>query len=210
MARQSRWLAIPVIAVLAASPLQRAEAQSISFGVMAGASLSTFTGDAFSDVKNYAGFIAGGFVRVGALGFALQPGVYYTTKGVKSSDFSETTGEKTALDYVQIPIVLRLKLPMHLYVGAGPAIGFKLGCKVTDQASATQAAEDCKDIVDAPSAKSTEISGIVEAGFDFGKLSLGARADLGISNAFDAINAGDANAADVKTRTISAVLAIRF
>ena len=48
-----------LIAVFALAPLARAEAQSISFGVMAGGSLSTFTGDVVSDAKNYAGYIVG-------------------------------------------------------------------------------------------------------------------------------------------------------
>ncbi|HEY3934205.1 MAG TPA: outer membrane beta-barrel protein, partial [Gemmatimonadales bacterium] len=153
---------------------------------------------------------AGAFVRLGALGFAVQPGAYYTVKGAKTSDFSDVIGSKTAIDYLEIPLVLRIGLPMHLYVGAGPAIGFKLGCTFTDQTADATVSEDCKDAVNAPDLKSTEITGIAEAGFEFRHWSLGARADLGLSNVQEAVSGGSGSDISVKTRTISAVLAIRF
>ncbi len=210
MIRHVRWYAAPMIVALAGAQLRPAAAQSLSLGVMAGASLSTFTGASlYDDAKQYAGFIAGGFVRLAAAGFAVQPGIYYTTKGVKSSDFSETTGSREKIDYIQIPVVLRLRLPMHLYAGAGPAIGFKLGCKIS-LASSSSTSADCPDTPTGLNAKSTEISGIAEAGIDLGKFSLGARADLGISNAFEAVNSGSTANVTVKTRTLSAVAAIRF
>lgn len=210
MVRASRWLVVPVVATLAAAPLQRADAQLVSFGVMAGANMSTLTGDFSTDLKNNTGFIAGAFVRIGALGFAVQPGAYYTVKGAKSSDFSDDAGSKTSLDYLEVPLILRIGLPMHLYVGAGPAVGIKLGCKITEQAVDAGASQDCKDVVDGPDFKSTEVSGIAEAGIEFRHWSLGARADLGISNVQEAVNGGGAGDLNVKTRTLSAVLAIRF
>jgi hypothetical protein len=212
MTRHSGWLALPIVAALVSVPAQRADAQLISFGVMAGGSLSTFTGDHVSDIKNNTGFIAGAFVRLGALGFAVQPGAYYTTKGAKSSDFSESagTGSQTKLGYIEIPVVIRLRLG-PLYVGAGPAIGFKLGCKVTLESSASTGSQDCADASSTvPGPKSVEYSGVAEAGLNFGKFSVGGRADVGISNAIEAINSNDVNTANFRTRTISLVAAIRF
>jgi hypothetical protein len=203
--RNAPRLLLPLFGLLVAVPAHRAEAQSISFGVLAGASLSTFTGDVATDIKQNAGFIVGGFVRLSAMGFAVQPGLYYTAKGAKTSDFSEATGEgsKTSLDYIQIPIVIRLHLG-PLYVGAGPAIGIKLSCMNT-VGSAT--ATDCAS---AEGAKSTEISGIAEAGIEMGKLSLGLRGDLGLTNAMEAVQSGNASNVGVKTRTVSAVVMYRF
>ena len=173
---------------------------------MAGASLSTFTGDFAKDVANNTGFIAGGFVRLSAVGFAIQPGLYYTTKGAQTSDFSEVTGtgSKTALDYIEIPIVIRIHMG-PLYVGAGPAIGLKLSCMNTPSATGTSA--DCSDNA---GVKSTETSGILEAGVEFGKFSLGGRADIGISNAIEAIQSGSTKNVTYKKRTLSAVEAITF
>ena len=211
MPRTSRWFIVPLLATLIAAPLQRADAQllSVSPGLMVGASLSTFTGNFTQDVKDYTGFIAGAFVRIGVLGFAVQPGAYYTTKGAKTSDFSETTGAKRSLDYIQIPLVIRLRMG-PLYVGAGPAVGFKLGCKLTFQAS-TSSSQDCGTGSDAGfSAKSLDYTGILEAGLVFGKFELGGRADIGLQNVNEAITAGSASGITYKTQTLSAVASIRF
>ncbi len=203
MPRRSCWLALPLIAVLAGAPARPVAAQSISFGVMAGASLSTFTGDFTSDVKNYAGFIGGAFVHIGLAGFSVQPGVYYTSKGFQSSDFpgtTSTTEDSHTLDYIEIPLVARLSIG-PLYVGGGPAIGFRIGCHL----GSTSSAGDCGNFT-GPDPKATEIAGIGEAGLVFGKISLGLRADLGLSDVFD----GPINNINVRTRTVSAVLEIRF
>jgi hypothetical protein len=196
---------------MAAAPIHHADAQLVSFGVMAGASLSTFTGDFATDAKNNTGFIAGAFVRIGALGFAVQPGVFYTTKAAKGVDFGQgaSPDSRTTLDYIQIPVVIRLSLPMHLYVGAGLAVGFKLGCKISLDASSSS--QDCGDATATTAGpKSTEFSGIAEAGINIGKFSLGGRADVGITNAAEAINSSDVSNANFRTRTVSVVAAIRF
>ena len=204
MRRPARLL-VPLLGLLTVVPAHRVDAQSISFGVLAGASLSTFTGDLASDVKNNAGFIVGGFVRLGALGFAVQPGLYYTMKGAKMDDFDASTGQgsKTSLDYIQIPVVIRLHMG-PLYVGGGPAFGINLKCMKTVGSA------EAVDCTDADGAKSTEISGIAEAGIEMGKISLGLRADLGLSNAIEAVQQGNASNLVVKTRTVSAVLMVRF
>ena len=204
MLHRSRWFLVPVVAALVAYPLRPVHAQLIQFGVMAGISQSKFTGDNLKDAEN-AGFIAGAFVRLGALGFAVQPGLYYTAKGAKTSDFSETTGagSKTSLDYIQIPIVIRIHMG-PIYVGAGPALGLKLKCS-TETGSGPSS--DCPD---AFGTKSTEVTGILEAGLEFGKFSLGARADIGISNAIEAIQSGSSANVTYKTQTVSVVAAIRF
>lgn len=210
MTRRTCWLAPVATLALATTLPQGAAAQFISPGLMAGGSLSTFTGNTVSDVKNYAGFIAGAFVRIGFAGFAVQPGVYYTTKGVESSDFSETTGvgSKQSLDYIQVPIVIRLHMG-PIYVGAGPAVGFKLGCKIT-LGAAPSSSQDCGGSSSGYDAKSMEYTGILEAGLQFGKFSLGGRADLGLSNVYEAASSGNASLVDTKTRTVSVVAAIRF
>ena len=204
-------LALPLLGVLMAAPLGQAEAQSLTFGITGGASLSTFTGDLVEDAKNYSTYIVGGFVRIGAMGFAVQPGLYYAGKGAKSDGQQGSADVTTKLNYIQVPLVLRLRLGNMLYVGAGPAIGFNVGCKISTTAAGYGGGTDCKNIAPGyPDANSTEISGIVEAGLEFGKFSIGARGDLGITNAIDAVQSGTVTSADVRTRTVSVVAAIRF
>jgi hypothetical protein len=195
------WMSAVTVAILATAPLQATRAQSIGFGVMGGGSLSTFTGDFVSDVKNYAGWIAGAFIHVGVAGFSVQPGVYYTAKGFKTSTSSQEFGSgNKKLDYLQIPLVARLSLG-PIYIGGGPAIGFKIGCQLGSPGTTG----NCGNF-SGPDPKSTEISGIGEAGIRLGKISLGARADLGLSDVFN----GPINNVNVRTRTVSAVLEIRL
>lgn len=191
-------------------PTPRVEAQSISLGVMAGGSLSTFTGDLVEDAKQYGSFIGGAFAHVGVGGFAVQPGIFYTTKGAKFENAGDEVGS-SALHYLQIPLVLRLGFgsgKTHLYVGAGPAIGIKLSCRITPD-GANAVTTDCPSS-DEGAPASTEVSGIAEAGLEFGKFSIGARADLGLSNVFKAANTGSLTDVKIRTRTLSAVAAIRF
>lgn len=207
--KPSTRLAVPLLAAVVLAPLAPTTAQSISFGLTGGASLSTFTGDLVEDAKNYSTFIVGGFARVGVMGYAVQPGLYYAGKGAKSEDANGVDEGTVKLNYIQIPLVLRLRLgPM--YVGAGPALGFKISCKVGPAASGTGGSTDCDEGGTEDPVKSTEVSGIVEAGIEFGKLSLGARGDLGLTNVFESAQSGSTDNLTVKTRTISAVLAIRF
>ena len=207
MSRRARWYLVPLVAALFATPFRQIDAQSISFGLTAGASLSTFTGDFAKDAANNTTFIGGAFVRLSAVGFAIQPGLYYTGKGAK---FQENTPEEstTKLDYIQIPIVIRIHMG-PLYVGAGPAIGLKLSCTT---AATSGTSSDCPSTATSTEAapKSTEISGILEAGVEIGKLSIGARADLGLTNALEALQTGNTSNVTAKTRTLSALVAVRF
>jgi len=202
MPRLSRWLVVPMLALLLAAPRQQAQAQLISFGITAGASVSTFTGDFATDVKNNATFIGGAFVRLQALGFGVQPGLYYAGKSAKFATNSPLE-RTTKLGYIQIPVVLRLRLG-PLYVGGGPSVGIKISC-LNDPKTGTST--DCGS---SDGAKSTEFTGILEAGLDFRHFSIGGRADIGISNAIEAINSGNSSVLAYKTQTVSAMIGYRF
>lgn len=212
MLKQLRYL-VPTAAVLAFAPLQPAEAQSIQPGLMAGASLSTFTGDFVEDAKKYASFIAGAFVRLEFMGFAVEPGAYYTRKGAKTEEEGEVAGTNS-LSYLQIPLVIKLGIPFgrsaRIYFGGGPAIGLNLGCSFTAAAGGGSASTDCEEGGGGLEAASTEMSGIAVAGIEFGKLSLGVRGDFGLTNVYEAVAGNSSVEPEIKTQTISAVLSIRF
>src|SRR6185295_13037415 len=136
--------ALPLAALLMGAALQPARGQMLQMGVMGGMSVSSTSGDVGDGNKNLTGYIAGAFLRVGVAGFGFQPGVYYTTKGYKSPDYNGTTGTKQKLNYIQIPLIIRLGIPLggstRFYVGAGPAIGIRIGCDLTTNGVAT----DCE------------------------------------------------------------------
>lgn len=208
-------LSLATAALLALTPLTSAQAQ-IGFGLMAGGSLSNVSGDLADGTKNTPTFLVGGFMNVNAGGFAVQPSLIFARKGFKTDDIGGIT-PKSTFDYLQVPLVLRIGMPMgqnsRVYIGAGPAIGIKLACRLTGSGGGISASTDCEDLETDDGGielKSTEFSGIGEVGLEFGKFSVGIRADLGLSNIYK-VSAGNISVdPDVKTRTISAVAAIRF
>ncbi len=214
MFRHLRYAA-PVLGILAVAPLGRVHAQAPQFGLTAGVSLATLTGDVTDDLENNTTFLVGGFAAFQRGGLTIEPGVFFTRKGTK---FSESGAEvKNNIDYLQIPVLFKLGAPIgnasRAYFGVGPAIGFQLGCTFVGSAVGVSASVDCEDFNDADgglTTKSTEFSGIGVAGIEFGKFAIGLRADLGLTNIYGAAVGNVDFESDLKTRTLSLVGSVKF
>ncbi len=206
-------LALALIAV----PLAPAAAQSAQYGVAGGVSFATLTGDLVDDTDTYTTFIAGAFARFDMSGFSIEPGIYYTGKGAKV-DVDDGVSATNKLTYAQIPVLLKVGFPMgntaRIYLGAGPALGFKLSCKLKASGGGVSASTDCEDLEDEEgnglAAKSTEFSGIGVAGVEFGKFAVGVRADFGLTNVYEGSVDGINLEPNIKTRTISLIGSIRL
>jgi len=103
-------------------------AQHFELGVKAGANISNFNGASNSadlKAKTLVGFHGGGFVSlfVGNI-FAIQPEVLFSTQGAKIEQTGGSTDYK--LDYINIPVMLKVRAPGGFFVEAGPQIGFKV------------------------------------------------------------------------------------
>lgn len=156
-----------------------AKAQT-QFGGIVGATFSTLRG--IDGLDSRTGLIGGlSLVSGGALG--LQTGLLFTSKGAKGST---NTANGVQLDYVEVPLALRLSFGqgsnINPHVYAGPYLGFKIDCKVEGFSG------DCDD-VPGVSTKSVDIGGVVGGGLDFsfGPLVLitGLRYGFGVSNVAD-------------------------
>jgi hypothetical protein len=121
-------------------------AADVRFGVKGGASIANVNGDfvdGLSDWKSTVGFCGGIFLEFNfGRVLTIQPEVLYTMKGAD-------TGEgKLKFDYLEIPVLLKLRIPMgsvHPFVFAGPAFGFNLkalieGIKIEDMPSSDYSA----------------------------------------------------------------------
>jgi hypothetical protein len=213
MSRTCTFVAAAFLAVL---PTTSAHAQ-IGLGLMAGGSLSNVSGDLPDNTKQALTFVVGGFLHLDVAGFGLNPGLLFARKGFKAPPEGGVT-PKATFDYLQVPVVFRIGMPAgnsgRFYIGVGPAIGFKLGCRLSASSGGVSASTDCEDLDLGGGAtlglKSTEISGIGEVGLEFGKLAIGIRADLGLDNIFKVSSGVISVTPDIKTRTISAVVAYRF
>ncbi len=112
---------ILLVAVVLAATASTADAQ---IGVMAGvnfASVSATDDGADVSTDGRTGFNAGVFLaKGGLLGFA--GGLFYSQKGFSVSD------NGVNLDYLEIPLMLRVKFLMLRAYG-GPNLAFELSCK---------------------------------------------------------------------------------
>lgn len=141
-----------LLAVLAAGMMFTAKAQENSWGIRAGFNLSTAGGDfkdylkksESGDRKAKAGFNIGVIYDWGiSENFYLQPGLYYTMKGVKAKDKGSETenGEtyswdyqtKINLSYLELPILAsyRIKISDNVkwHINAGPYFAVGVGGK---------------------------------------------------------------------------------
>ncbi|TVT37935.1 PorT family protein [Hymenobacter setariae] len=125
-----------------------AQAQTTSFGIKAGASLTNVTGDGVgSNVKNLFGFHGGLFANF-ALNdaFSIQPEVLYSMKGTKSEGpLGGYSGELTSrLHYIDVPVLARVNAG-GLFFELGPQIGFLVAAKQKQEISGGQSAGTFED-----------------------------------------------------------------
>ncbi len=137
-----------------------------------------------SGIDNKTGIHAGAFVLVKASKIGVQPEVIFSRQGFQSPS---TSGDlKTQIDYINIPIILKLYTVAGLNLQVGPQFGFVASAK--QELPAGLADQDIKDAV-----KGTDVSLGLGLGWDlpFG-LSVEGRYNLGLSKVFDTPSSPDA------------------
>jgi hypothetical protein len=153
-----------------------ANAQSLQFGIKAGANFANVNGDGLqgTSTSSLVGFNGGVFLGLGFTdNLSLQPELVYSGQGFKESESGET-GTQTE-NYINIPVLLKYKLPVGLYFETGPQIGFLMSAK----AKASGFSVD-----DKASFKSTDFSWAIGAGFQIPSTQLGidVRYNIGLAN----------------------------
>jgi hypothetical protein len=114
-----------------------AHAQSPSFGIKAGVSLTNVTGSyttgGDTDFKNTFGFHGGFVANLPISGiFSIQPELLYSMKGYKSTGtdpyYAATANIKQTLHYIDIPVLARISTG-GLFFEAGPQFGYLVAAK---------------------------------------------------------------------------------
>jgi len=184
-----------VALVAAGAPLagQSVARPAPRFGLMAGVSIASLSGDDTEDLDSRTGFVAGGTLTLPLTALvSFQPELLYAQKGAKASEsgFSATI----KLDYIEVPLLLRVDVPTtgstvrpHFY--AGPAVAFKARCDLEASGSGIDASQSCSDAAaedDGEDVKSVDAGLVLGGGlgFDLGRqrLNVGARYNLGLLN----------------------------
>lgn len=176
-------------------------------GAHAGLTFSTAAGDDVPDVEYRTGFSFGAHLQMNlAPALSFRPELNYMAKGAKFTE-GDLTGT-VKLNYVQVPLLLRLSLPIPAgprpYAFAGPAVSFEAGCTLAAESGGVSASADCADADFFERKKLTwDVVGGAGLGFGLGlgEATIGVRYDLGLTS----IDDSGANA-DIKTRAISVMV----
>jgi hypothetical protein len=124
-----------------------ANAQS-GFGIRGGANFFNFGGNDVSenDYTNRVGFHAGIYASIlGGGPISIEPGVYYSIKGTQNDDAANT---RAVLNYVDVPLILRLKFGDGFNVFGGPQVSFLTNSKFEGDFGGSTVSIDTNNIKD--------------------------------------------------------------
>jgi hypothetical protein len=186
-------------------------AAKVQFGLKAGGNMANITGadaqDLNTTLKNKVGFVGGVFLafNTGNI-FTLQLEVLYTMKGTNMTftDIDTTYSEKIYGNYIEIPLLFKFRIPTPLvspFIFAGPAVGFKLSEKLT---------EDGTDVpLDQALLKNNDYGAIFGGGVNIGShFQLDVRYSMGLQKVIATV-AGE-TPLDIKNGVWSATIGIGF
>ncbi|TSE04123.1 MULTISPECIES: porin family protein [Aquimarina] len=152
-------LAIAVISFSVSS-----NAQDIKFGFKGGVNFATLNGDDVNDnLDGRTGYHIGAVLQVSlAETIALQPELLYSAQGIEDTD----------IDYLNLPVLVKLKFAKIFSVEAGPQFGFVVN-----------------DDFEVGDPESFDLSGAVGAGVEFGPFFGQLRYNFGFTDVIDNVEA---------------------
>ncbi|WP_240927712.1 porin family protein, partial [Cellulophaga sp. Z1A5H] len=96
-------------------------------GVKGGANFATVVGDDFNSPDSRTSFYAGLVAEAPITEtFSIQPEVFYSGQGFDLSNNNDGIDAQYKLDYIQVPLLLKVYLIDGLNIHAGPQFGFKV------------------------------------------------------------------------------------
>ena len=142
--------ALALASAIGALAPSAAQGQTPYLGVQLGGTLSTFGGSAAQLESHRGGLVAGAILglRLGRA-VALESAPAWVQKGAEGTlqGFEEPIATDLEIDYLQLPLLLRLTLPTGLAARpvllAGGAVAFRLGCSAATAESELALTYDC-------------------------------------------------------------------
>ncbi len=136
-------------AMLAGTVCMTNAQEKIAFGVRAGLNVNSLSGSGANGMKSRVGYHVGAVMDWNvAKNLYVQPGLYFTTRGAKSSykDYGFEETYKYNMNYLQIPITVAYRFPVSekvkIDVNVGPYIALGLGGKMKYSESDNWGGED--------------------------------------------------------------------
>ena len=203
----SRHIAVILVAGLLCLPgLARAQEVGIKGGITF-ADIPNFgdvlDDEGFDSVKGRMGIVIGGHVGIPLSGlFTLQPEVLYTQRGIEADvPFVDETF-KFNLDYLDVPVLLRVGRSNGFQFLVGPSFNFNTGATIKSEGIVDEE-EDFKDEVE-----DVEVALVLGAGFYGRLLILEGRYQEGLTNIaeFDEFEFQE----DYKNRSFTLLIGVRF
>ncbi len=166
MLRSMRLSTIALAALaLTTTPLA---AQNV-FGLHAGASIATFGGADAGSPGSRTGLNVGASLTMpvsSTLGF--QIGASYAQKG--ATDSSGGIDATLALDYIEVPLLLRIGIPstgsLSAHLLAGPAVSFEAKCTAKGSSGGVNVSVDCGQL--AAAIRTVDVGAMGGVGLDIG------------------------------------------
>jgi hypothetical protein len=174
----------------------------VSYGVKAGVNVANLSFDADTDVssKGRIGLLAGVFVTIPIGGWlTVQSEAIYTAKGA-TLDIADL--ESTYLvDYLEVPVLLRVELPRRAYAVAGPSMAYRI------RARNRVAFDGSTEEIDlGGDVESFDLGIVAGVGLDIGRWVLDGRYTHGLSDS-DADTTDDVR---IRNRVVSLAAGFRF
>jgi hypothetical protein len=204
-------LAALLVVLLLLPPATSAQA---TLGFQGGLSLATLGGsDAADEVGYKAGLGIGALVDIPVSDMvSIQPEVNFMQKGAKETE--DGVDIKFKLDYIEIPVFLKINVPAEGTVApflvVGPALGIKVGCKISGEEDGVSVDIDCDEAgIDL---KGMDLGAMFGAGFAVakgpGNLFVTARYNFGLMSIHEATEGYEEE--DIKNRAFSFMAGYSF
>jgi hypothetical protein len=181
----------------------------IQFGIRGGGNASNLTGADIQNlgatIKYKVGLVGGVFfaINIGKI-ITIEPEFLYTMKGAQEQDPATGYTEKLFGDYLEIPLLLKLRIPtpgIQPAIFAGPAVGFKLKEKLQINGQDVPLQEKILE--------NNDYGAIFGAGLDFGRhFMIDVRYSLGLKKVLTTIQGQ--TPLDIKNGVWSATVGIAF
>ena len=153
---------------------------SAGFGIRGGANFFNFGGEDVSEnnYTNRTGYHAGVYASILAANrIAIEPGVYYSVKGTQNDD---AVNSRAVLDYVDVPLLLRMYVSDGFNLFAGPQVSFLTKSKFESDFGGSTVSIDTNSI------KDTDMGLVFGLGYNLPKgFNVQGSYDLGLTPIFE-------------------------